>query len=502
MQDIERNSIPDNSPRLAREPARRASFLLSGMALFLAIGLLVYSQTLAFVWDEGFHLVAAQLIDSGKRPYLDFIFAQTPLNAFWNAAWMRAFGENWRVTHVPAALLSAGSVFLIAHFVLARFAVPRWQLPCALAVAFFVGLNTMVVEFGTVAQAYAICLFLTVASFRAAIVSVERKGVFSSFASGLLAGAAAGSSLLTAPVVPVLLIWMLIYNRAGKRQMKLLAFVAGVIVPFAPVLWLWAKAPRVVFFDIVEYQALYRRADWPGVNAHDVDVLSDWLNSTQVLMMGSLAIAGLLFLSKKSDWQRSRRAEFYLCAWLTAALAAYIATAHPTFDRYFVFVVPFISVMAAVGLYAAGSRLASPDRPFWPAFLVIVLVALALGKALFDDRDSVTWNDYEKIAAKINEVTPRNGTIFADELVYFILHRTPPPGMEFSYSHKVALPRAQEQELHIVSWSELKQQIKAGKFDTVQTCNDDKIDELGLPQLFRNKTEIIDCTIFWNKLRR
>src|SRR5580698_9263833 len=51
----------------------------------LGAGLMIYSQTVAFTGDEGFHLLAAQLIDSGKRPYIDFCFPQTPLNAYWNA---------------------------------------------------------------------------------------------------------------------------------------------------------------------------------------------------------------------------------------------------------------------------------------------------------------------------------------------------------------------------------------------------------------------------------
>ncbi len=478
----------------------RAFFLLSAVVLLISAGLLVYSQTMAFVWDEGFHLLAAQLINAGKTLYIDFCFAQTPLNAFWNAAWMRVFGESWRVTHVSAALLVAGSVFLIADFVLVRFAVPRWRLPCAIVVAAFVGLNNIVVEFGTVAQAYGIGLFLTVASFRAAILA-RGKSVLWPFAAGLLSGAAADCTLLTAPAVPVLLIWMLFYNAAGKRWTKSIAFLGGVFISFAPVIWLFAKAPRIVFFDIVQYQALYRRADWPTVNSHDLDVLSDWLNSAQVLLMGSLAIAGLMFLIRKSNWERGRRAEFYLCAWLAGALAVYIATTHPTFDRYFVFVVPFLSVIAAIGLYATAVRLGDPNRPFLPAFLATLLVGLALAKALFDDRDATTWKDYEKIAAKVDQVTPRNGVLFADELVYFLLRRAPPRGMEFSYSHKVQLPRAQEAALHIISAPELKNEVKAGKFDTVQTCNDDKIDEFGLPQLYAHKADVGDCSVFWGKVR-
>ena len=75
---------------------------LSALAVLLFAGLLLYSQTLSFAWDEGFHLLAAQLINAGKRPYLDFCFPQTPLNAYLNAGWMRVFGESWRPVHALA----------------------------------------------------------------------------------------------------------------------------------------------------------------------------------------------------------------------------------------------------------------------------------------------------------------------------------------------------------------------------------------------------------------
>ena len=94
---------------------QRAPFLrLGAVAALLFGGLLFYSQTVAFAWDEGFHLLAAQLIKAGKKPYLDFCFPQTPAAAYWNAAWMRIFGESWRTVHAIAALCA--SAFLLGLF--------------------------------------------------------------------------------------------------------------------------------------------------------------------------------------------------------------------------------------------------------------------------------------------------------------------------------------------------------------------------------------------------
>ncbi len=482
-------------PGLIRKPFA----LLTGLVLLISAGLLVYSQTMSFVWDEGFHLLAAQLIDDGKAPYLDFCFPQTPLNAYWNAAWLDIFGQGWRITHVVAALLISGSVYLTAEFVFTRFPIPHWRLACAIVTACFVGLNTVVMQFGTSAQAYGAGLFLTVAAFHCALLAVGQKGRAWALATGLFAGAAAGSSLLTAPVIPVLLLWMLIYDRSGKRWIKAAIFVLGTLIPFVPVFYLFAEAPRQTFFNVFQYQALYRRVKWTGATAHDVDVLSAWLDSGQALLMGSLAIAGILYVARKTHWDRIRRGEFYLSGWLALALTAYIAIAHPTFSRYFIFVVPFASVLAAPGLYFAASRLGSPDRPFRPALIVAGVVVLALGRALFGDRDAVRWSEYEQIARKIDQITPSGGSLYADEQVYFLTRRPPPAGMEFSYSHALELPAAQEKLLHVVSQKKLNAQVKAGKFDTVESCNDDRIDEMNLPSVFTHKADIGDCSIFWGK---
>src|SRR5499425_1537481 len=101
--------------------------IIAGLVSLLAVGLLIYSQTRAFAWDEGWHLLAAQNILRGKRIYLDFCYPQTPLNAYWNAAWMSVFGQSWRTGHAAATLLTFAAVALMADYVARRFPVPSWR---------------------------------------------------------------------------------------------------------------------------------------------------------------------------------------------------------------------------------------------------------------------------------------------------------------------------------------------------------------------------------------
>lgn len=165
---------------------RRSFALLCALILLYTAALLVYSQTMGFVWDEGFHILTAQLIDRGETPYIDFCFPQTPLNAYWNAGWMAVFGQTWRVTHAVAALEVSGAVFLITEFVFATFPIARWRFGCALVAGFFTGLSAVVVQFGPVSQAYGVGMLLTVAAFRTAIAAVRKESSLLALASGLL----------------------------------------------------------------------------------------------------------------------------------------------------------------------------------------------------------------------------------------------------------------------------------------------------------------------------
>src|SRR5580698_9728651 len=136
---------------------------LCAAAAMLFAGLLSYSLTRAFSWDEGFHLLAAQLILAGKRPYLDFCFPQTPLNAYLTAGFMRIFGDTWRAVHILEAILVAAAAFLTAEFIRTRFPVPAWRLSASIVAAAAVAMTSQVVLFGTIGQSYGLCLFLAVA---------------------------------------------------------------------------------------------------------------------------------------------------------------------------------------------------------------------------------------------------------------------------------------------------------------------------------------------------
>jgi hypothetical protein len=296
----------------------------------------------------------------------------------------------------------------------------------------------------------------------------------------------------------VLLFWMLFYNRAGSRRKTLVAFALGMSVPFAPVFWLFARGPRQTWFNLFRYHAFFRTLYWPETTRHDLEILTSWIDNGQALMLGLLAAGGLVYIVRQSGWPPALKAEFYLCAWLAAALAVEVGRAHPTFARYFLLTVPFLAILAVPGLFAL-SRGFEPARPLWPVLVVAALFTLGLGQTLYERRDLDTWAAYQRLAAKVDRVTPPNQPVLAVEPIYFLTNRRPPPGHELSYTHLVNLPPAEAALMHILNEAEVKRQVQSGTFATVYSCEEEEIAGYGLKTLYKQHVDLEGCTIFWDR---
>jgi hypothetical protein len=436
----------------------------------ICAGILFYSQTAVLDWDEGFHLVAASLIAAGRRPYVDFLFPQPWLHAAWNALWLWLSGGGWRGPHFVAGLETSLAIALTTGYAV------RSSKVAGYAAAVLVGLNPIVVEFGTKAQAYGACLLLTVSAFRATVSGQALLG-------GLLAGVAVSCSLLSAPVAPVLVIWHCCRGRWRDGMRAALGVLAGTV----PVALSFVRVPSLAWFNLVEYHARYRRAGWTDTTESDLEVLRSCLTSIPALLLIGFAVLGLRKAQK-------RRPELMLAAALAAALALESAFAHPTFPQYFVLTVPFLAMLAGEGFVALGPR--------WPVVVLCAVSVVTLGFSLIEMRDNNnSWTAMAAIAQKIRAVTPAKGVVLADPPVYFALKQQPPSGMEFPASHDITtFDSARTAELHIVPQPVLIRRVAAGEFATVETCrgDEDEIIALDLPKHYSQKTQIAGCDVYWN----
>ena len=260
------------------------------------------------------------------------------------------------------------------------------------------------------------------------------------------------------------------------------------MLPFLPVVWAFVDSPRRAWFNLAGFQLLYRRNEWPNWFSHDLGVATAWANCPGAILLVVLAAAGIV---------RARRIGFvlekdvFLVAALAVAETLYLINIHPGFTRYYLLAVPFGAILAGYGFASYLNR-------WWVAAAFTLTLGLGLAHYIPDDLDEYTWQGFEEIGRKIDQVTPPGAPIYADEHAYFTAHRLPPEGMSFAYSHKVALPPAEAAALGIVSRSELDRRVHAHAFATLETCDgDDEIKRLDLTKIYKQRADIGDCSVFW-----
>lgn len=451
--------------------------------------LVAYSQTVAYFGDESIHLVAGQLIAAGKRPYIDFFYQHAPLFAYLVAFLVAVFGESWRVVHVATALLTGGTLLMAGAYVYARATDVLPRLVTATLAVLLLAENAYVVSFGTVALPYALCLFLTTTAFVFITTSVSQPSSTRAFVAGACAGAAAACYLLTAPVIIVLIVWLFLHNQAGSRGLKFLSFLFGVALPFVPLLFLAARAPNRVWFDLVQYHLFHR-------SGRDLNVwfnlreIAGWFVSIQGIILTGFALVSF-FLIRRLASQTRLRHELNLSLWIATALSIFISVSRPVSSFYFVLITPFLAIPAAVGIAAIHLRV----RPSLK-FVFVLAVVLAYGAGLSAKQyiwlRQTSYADHrtvKEIARVVDEVTPPAGMIYAFEAVYFEAHRLPPPGLENRFN-----PESRADEL-----------LKAGRFDTVCiSSTNPRLRELNLLARYRQSSTLkvngIGFYVLWDKV--
>jgi len=170
----------------------------------------------------------------------------------------------------------------------------------------------------------------------------------------------------------------------------------------------------------------------------------------------------------------------------------WLAIPRPTFAFYFVLLTPFISILAAVGFYELATRFNRSQITGWLTLALIVLYAEGLAGRAYKSRLEIFYGDYPtmaEVARETDQLTPRDGWIYAFEWVYFEMKRVPPPGLENGFN---PFSRADE-------W------LAEGRFDTIcMMAGDPRIQTYDLFNRYaKNKlftTPTTRMILFWEKI--
>lgn len=470
--------------------------------------LMVVSQTGIIVGDEGLYLLAAQLVNAGKTPYIDFFYQHTPLYLYVFALWMRLFGESWRSAHLLAAILMGISIILVGNMVVSRLRSLGGYQVFALTTVWFMGCGIITLLYGTMALPYSMAICLIVIAFLLTLKVVNHSCAGLPIVAGLCASAAAMSTLLAMPACIVLMLWMVRYSCPGVRLRRWLQFCSGAAIPLLLLLWLAIQGPRQVLFDLVEYQLFYRRtgAGWTDIQTirWDIKVLISWFQSTQAMILCLLSLLGMLFLGEFGGQNEYIRREFTLCGWLIFSLGLFASIAFPTFQQYYIFTVPFLSILASIGAYAISSRI----LPRFPKILLVLVfiviftfdsIYMAHQYSLFGKYMIGDWKKVEDIADAVSNVANRGRPVYASEAVYFAGQIMPEVGLENSFTALLPSNVANIPQLHIISQSKIDDLLRLGYYGVIVIDNDDeRVFSLGLDRLYRFREELHGKLIFWN----
>jgi hypothetical protein len=372
--------------------------------------LVVWSLTHAYVGDESFHLLAAKLIASGRKPYVDFFYQHPPLFAYIMAAILRFGGISWRGVHVFSAMCTIGCILFAIAFGRRIYADNRESWRNAALVTVFIGANAYVLMFATTGLPFGFCLLCVTASLYWS-QSHTSAGLF---LCGLLAAAGASASLLVAPIIPVLIIW--IWSRERERFLWLML---GVSAGFLPLIAFLLAAPDRTIHDVIGFHLVDRRSfDWPS-NLREVE---RWLLPTQGLILTIVAVASL---------RARKESAIRLCASIALVLGVVLLFIKATASFYFVVLTPFLSILAASWLADAMARNRNRGALVSGAVVALYLIGLtAIGR--FRGVEA-PYREVRQLARTIEACAP-SGHFYANQATYFEARTLPPAHMENPYA--------------------------------------------------------------------
>ena len=508
---MEAESRPESGGEPHSAPSSRSQRTIGvrgSLAAVVALAIVISQWPIGA--GDTYHVLAAQMVAAGRKPYLDFFLPQVPLYALICGAWLRIFGASWQAANLFSGLLICGCAAIVMRIASRIYAEADWGTKGSIVAVLLFGLNLQVAQSGDDAQPYALCMFFSLLAWLASLN--ERPTGMRSFLTGLAAGAAVNTSLLAAPILPILTAWCLFQAQPSARLRRLLWLVCGAAVASLPLAYLATLAPTQSWFSIVEFQLVYREAGpvVPKSASHNLHEILGLVRSIQGAVLILLSLAGTLLLLDRKAPVSIRRSVSY-AAFTTVIWGLYLTLLPFTWHMYFLLVLPYVSLLAAAGLCHLCAR---EGWPQWSSKMIKGAVLLySMGVAIpvvagILSRRPARWEPPEEAARIVNAETGPNQPVFSDdESIYVAARRLPPRGLENSailspetqLGAVARMPTGEYQRAALVPPEKNEYRLRVGDFVAVvlTKANDARIRAVRSGGLYSQSAETKNYVVFW-----
>jgi 4-amino-4-deoxy-L-arabinose transferase-like glycosyltransferase len=320
--------------------------------------------------DEGFYVIAAQLISHGKIPYTDFFYPQAPILPYLYAGWMQIFGYDWYAARALAALFSSGIVFVL--YLLLK---ERYGRLIAFLGALCLALNAMFWPWMLVVKTYAPATFFLLLAYYLVTSARSQQRLL---IAGISIGLGIGCRLYLAALVPLFLVLFL------KDRAFFKSFLVGGFLTSLPFIALAAFDWPAFWYNNMGYHLSRSPGSFSRSLPQKWDIVANLFGITPTLNIERWGLPVFTWLATLNIARTllSQRAPS-LAAGIIIVLGCVSLLPQPTYDQYFCIIVPFI-IIEAIACLQWMQRLCPAPK------LAVGALSVCLALALFLLPDQIT----------------------------------------------------------------------------------------------------------------
>jgi hypothetical protein len=307
--------------------------------------------------DEGFYALAGRSVLTGRVPYRDFFFPQTPLSAFGYASFEALGARGLLPLRWCAASCAVGTTLLVQHGARREAGRVAGLLSAALFMA-----HTLSWEWAVTVKTFPLGLLFGMVTLLFATSRVVSPRA--AFVAGVFSGLTILARGLSVPYAVAALGALALREGESPHRLLLRRVLLGLGIGLLPALWLGLLDPAAFWFDNIGYHAL--RSPGEGLikdaaqkfdaaravflapfGARRPDVTG--LQSTALVVAAVAAWRGAASPGARYDDVTVRP---FAAAALLVVITSFLPS--PVYVQYFVAAVPAASVAAAVALVRTG----------------------------------------------------------------------------------------------------------------------------------------------------